>query len=108
MAERGSTSMFQEDIERLRCFDFPVKEKAISCPTDCAICLGNFKVADKCTILPHCNHSFHSECIDLWLLKSSLCPICRASTDISRGGRGSISAGESSGYSESGRNICTE
>lgn len=97
MAERGSTSMSmsKEDIEKLPCFVFQAKEKGTSTPVDCAICLDNFKVGDKCRMLPQCNHSFHAECIDLWLLKSLYCPICRTSTDILRGC--SISAGESSG-----------
>ncbi|KAK4346314.1 hypothetical protein RND71_032653 [Anisodus tanguticus] len=46
MAERGnfgSNSMSQEDIEKLPCFDFQAKEKGISSPVDCAICLDNFK-----------------------------------------------------------------
>lgn len=101
MVERGSTSMSQEDIEKLPCFVFQAKEKGISTPADCAICLDNFKVGDNCRMLPQCNHSFHAECIDLWLMKSLFCPICRASAGVLRGC--CISAGESSGYSESGQ-----
>lgn len=100
MMERGA-SMSQEDIEKLPCFDFQAKEKGISSTVDCAICLDSLKLGDKCRILPQCNHYFHAECIDLWLLKSSFCPICRASADMLKGC--SISAGESSGYSESGQ-----
>lgn len=103
MAERGSTSMSKEDIEKLPCFVFQAKEKGISSPMDCAICLDNFKVGDKCRILPQCDHSFHAECIDLWLLKVPLCPMCRAGANIPRDC--SISIGESSGYSERGRNV---
>ncbi|KAK4712559.1 hypothetical protein R3W88_007072 [Solanum pinnatisectum] len=103
MAERGSTSMSmsKEDIEKLPCFVFQAKEKGTSTPVDCVICLDNFKMGDKCRMLPQCNHSFHAECIDLWLLKSLYCPICRTSTDILGGC--SISAGESSGCSGSGQ-----
>ncbi|OIT35624.1 ring-h2 finger protein atl13, partial [Nicotiana attenuata] len=78
MMERG-VSMSQEDIDKLPCFDFQAKEKGVNSPVDCAICLDNLKVGDKCRILPQCNHSFHAECIDLWLLKSPFFPICRAS-----------------------------
>ncbi|XP_059294868.1 RING-H2 finger protein ATL56-like [Lycium ferocissimum] len=88
MGERGnfgSNSMSQEDIEKLPCFDFQAKEKGSSSSVDCAICLDNLKVGDKCRPLPQCNHSFHAECIDLWLLKSPFCPICRASANVLRG-----------------------
>nr|XP_016498858.1 PREDICTED: RING-H2 finger protein ATL56-like [Nicotiana tabacum] len=100
MMERG-VSMSQEDIDKLPCFNFQAKEKGVYSPVDCAICLDSLKLGDKCRILPQCNHYFHAECIDLWLLKSSFCPICRASADMLKGC--SISAGESSGYSESGQ-----
>ncbi|MCD7452071.1 hypothetical protein HAX54_014911 [Datura stramonium] len=106
MAERGNfgrSSMSQEDIEKLPCFDFQGKEKGISSLVDCAICLDNFKVGDKCRMLLQCNHSFHAECIDLWLLKSPFCPICRASADVLKGCC-STSTGESSRCSESGGN----
>lgn len=103
MVERGSlasNSMSHEDIEKLPSYAFQSKDKGTS-PIECAVCLDNLKVGEKCRLLPLCNHSFHAECIDLWLLKTSICPICRAPADFLKGG--SISGGESSRYSESGR-----
>lgn len=104
IVERGSlasNSMSHEDIEKLPSYAFQSKDKGTS-PVECAVCLDNLKVGEKCRLLPLCNHSFHAECIDLWLLKTSICPICRATTaDFLKGG--SISGGESSRYSESGR-----
>uniref|UniRef100_A0A3Q0KBH5 E3 ubiquitin-protein ligase ZSWIM2 n=1 Tax=Schistosoma mansoni TaxID=6183 RepID=A0A3Q0KBH5_SCHMA len=43
----------------------------------CLLCLMFFKVNDKVRLLsPGCQHTFHSHCIDPWLLhKSSTCPI---------------------------------
>ncbi|XP_059284509.1 RING-H2 finger protein ATL3-like [Lycium ferocissimum] len=99
MVERGSlasNSMSHEDIEKLPSYAFQSKNKGTS-PIECAVCLDNLKVGEKCRLLPLCSHSFHAECIDLWLLKTSICPICRATAG------GSISGGESSRYSESGR-----
>ncbi|KAK4360774.1 hypothetical protein RND71_019726 [Anisodus tanguticus] len=99
IVERGSlasNSMSHEDIEKLPSYAFQSKDKGTS-PIECAVCLDNLKVGEKCRLLPLCNHSFHAECIDLWLLKTSICPICRATAG------GSISGGESSRYSESGR-----
>ncbi|KAL0350993.1 UNVERIFIED_CONTAM: RING-H2 finger protein ATL3 [Sesamum radiatum] len=100
----GSTSMSQDDIEKLPCFDFTAKEKGTgtgtSPPPDCAVCLENFRVGEKCRLLPSCNHSFHAECVDLWLLRTPICPICRAAADIMRSG--SLHEEESSSFGESG------
>ncbi|KAL2240504.1 UNVERIFIED_CONTAM: RING-H2 finger protein ATL3 [Sesamum indicum] len=99
----GSTSMSQDDIEKLPCFDFTAKEKGtgtgMSPPPDCAVCLENFRVGEKCRLLPSCNHSFHAECVDLWLLRTPICPICRAAADIMRSG--SLHEEESGSFGES-------
>lgn len=94
----GSTSMSRDDLEKLPCFDFEAKEKGSS-PVDCAVCLENFKGGEKCRLLPLCRHSFHAECVDLWLMKTPLCPICRASADLVSVGM--MSGEESSRYNES-------
>ncbi|KAL2349386.1 hypothetical protein Fmac_003386 [Flemingia macrophylla] len=46
-------------------------------PFDCAVCLCEFLEQDKLRLLPLCNHAFHIECIDTWLLSNSTCPLCR-------------------------------
>ncbi|KAL1538585.1 RING-H2 finger protein ATL56-like [Salvia divinorum] len=74
----GSTSMSRDDIEKLPCFDFAAKAKGSSPAGDCAVCLENFRAGERCRLLPSCNHSFHAECVDLWLLRAPVCPICRA------------------------------
>ncbi|KAK9271584.1 hypothetical protein L1049_001945 [Liquidambar formosana] len=74
------TSMSRNDLEKLPCFDFKAKEKGSS-PVDCAVCLENFKMGEKCRLLPICKHSFHAQCVDSWLLKTPICPICRTSAD---------------------------
>lgn len=90
LVERGglrSTSMSREDLEKLPCFDFKAKEKKVCSastspsPVDCAVCLENFKAGEKCRLLPLCRHSFHAECVDMWLLRTPFCPICRATAD---------------------------
>ncbi|KII60853.1 Zinc/RING finger protein 4 [Thelohanellus kitauei] len=40
----------------------------------CVICLNQYTLDDKITIL-NCNHNYHQACISLW--KSQFCPICR-------------------------------
>ncbi|RWR81340.1 RING-H2 finger protein ATL66-like protein [Cinnamomum micranthum f. kanehirae] len=45
----------------------------------CCICLSSFQKGEKVKVLPDCNHSFHPECVDMWLSHQSSCPLCRAS-----------------------------
>ena len=42
----------------------------------CLICLEDFKIRDKTTILP-CIHFFHTNCIKNWLKSQNSCPICK-------------------------------
>ncbi|KAK7317194.1 hypothetical protein RJT34_01206 [Clitoria ternatea] len=64
------------DLKNLPCFDYEGAKKRCSL-VDCAVCLENFKVGDKCRLLPNCSHTFHVHCIDSWILKTPICPICR-------------------------------
>ena len=45
-------------------------------PQTCSICLENFKDRDSLRTLP-CLHQFHVRCVDQWLQKSLLCPVCK-------------------------------
>ena len=45
--------------------------------SDCSVCLEDFVVGDKLTILP-CYHNFHSTCAKEWLKSNNSCPLCRA------------------------------
>ncbi|XP_021755877.1 RING-H2 finger protein ATL56-like [Chenopodium quinoa] len=59
----------------------------------CTICLDNLLEGESCRVLPGCNHVFHLNCVDKWILKSPVCPVCRSSikkTDHEGKGRGSI------------------
>ncbi|CDP02131.1 unnamed protein product [Coffea canephora] len=80
--------MSREELEKLPCFDFKAKEikgaTPSPSPADCAVCLEGFKAGEKCRLLPLCCHSFHAECVDMWLLRTALCPICRGSADFNR------------------------
>ncbi|KAJ2724123.1 hypothetical protein GGI07_002158 [Coemansia sp. Benny D115] len=47
---------------------------------ECSICLVSYKEEDVVRVLS-CSHTYHSECIDVWLTeRSARCPICK--TDI--------------------------
>ncbi|XP_044484991.1 RING-H2 finger protein ATL2-like [Mangifera indica] len=45
---------------------------------DCAVCLCEFEENESGRVLPRCNHSFHTECIDMWFHSHSTCPLCRS------------------------------
>ncbi|XP_021649041.2 RING-H2 finger protein ATL74-like [Hevea brasiliensis] len=102
--ERGSPdrriSMSRDDLEKLPSYDFIAKSKGSS-PVDCAVCLENFKVGEKCWLLPICKHSFHAYCVDEWLMKTPICPICRTSAaDSTRAGPGQAIGEESIHFSD--------
>ncbi|CAD6263102.1 unnamed protein product [Miscanthus lutarioriparius] len=42
----------------------------------CSVCLENPSVGDTIRHLP-CFHKFHKECIDEWLKRKKLCPVCK-------------------------------
>ena len=42
----------------------------------CAVCLEDFRDGDLVRVL-RCFHTFHRECVDKWLARNHLCPICK-------------------------------
>jgi hypothetical protein len=64
------------ELGTLPCHDFKSADGGAA--GDCAVCLEAFQAGDRCRQLPRCEHSFHAECVDSWLRKSSACPVCRA------------------------------
>ncbi|GKV07674.1 hypothetical protein SLEP1_g19420 [Rubroshorea leprosula] len=94
---RRRRSMSQDDLEKLPSFDYIAGDKGSS-PVDCAVCLDNFKIGEKCRLLPLCKHSFHAQCVDSWLLRNPICPICRTRAD--HGKTGLLAGEESSRFSD--------
>ncbi|KAF9132902.1 hypothetical protein BGW39_011088 [Mortierella sp. 14UC] len=43
---------------------------------ECAICLCDFEDGDELRHL-YCNHLFHRNCVDRWLVKNAFCPKCK-------------------------------
>jgi len=41
----------------------------------CVVCQYEFKNGEEVTKLS-CGHLFHSECVDTWLSKNKVCPMC--------------------------------
>lgn len=53
---------------------------------ECSICLNEFREGEANRRLSVCGHEFHKSCIDLWLLRSAECPLCKRSVP----GEGSV------------------
>tara|TARA_B100002051_G_C16737065_1_gene641880 strand:+ start:1042 stop:1311 length:270 start_codon:yes stop_codon:yes gene_type:complete len=41
----------------------------------CVICLENMKYNETLMII-QCSHIFHKECLQLWMNKKTICPLC--------------------------------
>lgn len=51
---------------------------------ECAVCLNSFCLGDIVREL-HCNHTFHSACIEVWLINGGKgCPLCRADASTAK------------------------
>jgi hypothetical protein len=46
----------------------------------CAICISNYELNEKVRYLP-CEHHFHGDCIEPWMLGHRSCPLCRCRID---------------------------
>ncbi len=70
-----------ENESRFHCKTFSkleMKHQQTSRPC-CAICLADFEQGEIITRLLPCRHSFHKECILVWVTKRKrLCPLCMA------------------------------
>jgi len=47
---------------------------------ECVICMIEFVIGDRVRYLP-CMHTYHTECIDDWLMRSFTCPSCMEPVD---------------------------
>ncbi|CAN6581991.1 unnamed protein product [Malus baccata var. baccata] len=45
---------------------------------ECAVCLNEFEDDEMLRLIPKCDHVFHTDCIDVWLMSHTTCPVCRA------------------------------
>ncbi|XP_010455325.1 PREDICTED: putative RING-H2 finger protein ATL37 [Camelina sativa] len=52
---------------------------------ECAICLSEFEDEELLRWMPPCSHTFHTNCIDMWLSSRSTCPVCRANLSMKPG-----------------------
>lgn len=47
--------------------------------SQCSVCLVDYQAEDRLQHIPACGHTFHMDCIDLWLTTHTTCPLCRLS-----------------------------
>lgn len=47
---------------------------------ECVICMIEFAIGDPVRYLP-CMHTYHTDCIDDWLMRSFTCPSCMEPVD---------------------------
>ncbi|KAL2942181.1 RING-H2 finger protein ATL32 [Bienertia sinuspersici] len=68
-------------------------DRTQSDPLECTVCFSPFEPHEKLRLLPKCNHVFHVDCLDPWLMDHSTCPLCRVdllpgSSELDRNGPG--------------------
>ena len=51
----------------------------------CAVCMDDVQVGQVQRVL-RCGHAYHQACIDVWLLKRRVCPLCVQAVRVSDGG----------------------
>jgi len=70
------TGAAQEDLNMLgqETFVEDSSEDSKDVPS-CAVCLSDFAGGDTLRSLP-CGHRFHKRCIDKWLVRNKVCPLC--------------------------------
>ncbi|KAM0830507.1 hypothetical protein ACQ4PT_066160 [Festuca glaucescens] len=70
-------------IARRRADASHAKEGLLNKEALCAICKGLLAGGEKCRRLV-CGHVYHAECVDPWLRRKTICPLCRAKVEVSR------------------------
>ncbi|KAL3099487.1 hypothetical protein niasHS_002942 [Heterodera schachtii] len=50
--------------------------------TNCTICLEKITPTSRDKQLTSCQHTFHRDCVDTWLVTVQTCPLCRGEVDI--------------------------
>jgi len=78
----ADTGLKKAAMKALPVVAYTATSKPPGVATDCPICLGEFVEGEKVRVLPECNHGFHLECIDEWLVSHSSCPMCRHSLNL--------------------------
>jgi len=75
---RGAT---QAVIDQMEIVEYSAERFEGVAESSCAVCLSDFENYDMLRRLP-CNHCFHKACIDKWLKKNKVCPLCLQDIEV--------------------------
>lgn len=81
LGEVRRVGMDQQEISLLPVHTYQatnVADGASNDSGDCRVCLTDFTPGEKLRTLP-CLHIYHVDCIDEWLKRNAVCPVCRQS-----------------------------
>lgn len=67
---------------------------------ECVVCLELIRIGDRCRLIPACSHAFHIQCVDEWLTKRSVCPICRSNAACESGEKNGVNGGAAAALQE--------
>lgn len=79
LGEVRRVGMDESEISILPVYVYKASETAsesYSKTTECNVCLCEFVDGEQLRTLPCC-HSYHVPCIDEWLKRNAICPVCR-------------------------------
>ncbi|XP_029198272.1 E3 ubiquitin-protein ligase ZNRF3-like [Acropora muricata] len=74
-SETMESSSSSEENRNLSDAESTLSTQLESTNAKCVICLEKFKNGQDVRIVP-CQHEFHKECVDPWLLSNYTCPLC--------------------------------
>lgn len=74
---KGEKGLTVDELEKMP----KMRGKDLVMGNECAVCLEEIGGEQPARLIPGCNHGFHMQCADTWLLKNSVCPVCRANID---------------------------
>lgn len=78
-SRRAPRGLDPEVIKSFPTFNYAAvkSEKIGKGALECAVCLTEFEDDDTLRLIPKCDHVFHPDCIDAWLVGHTTCPVCR-------------------------------
>ena len=76
ISEKNDEDTLTKLVSVIPVFTYKDKNKNNEDNNKCTICLSDFEIGDKKSLLP-CLHFLHCECIERWIKRKKYCPICK-------------------------------